>query len=495
MSPFRLTVLIACLCAALPCARAEEVNFWPVHVARTDAQGQVVEWQTVGPLIFSQPAADETTAAGFRPHFVQQKNSQGVVISASILYPVFVYRADAEAYHWSILNLINGSGPKAGFKKAAGDETKTFDLWPFYFSRDTGSPDTSYRALFPVAGTIKNRFQHERLSWFLWPLYLDTENRGVKTTYTPWPFIQVVHGTDSGFALWPLYGRHESPDHTQRNFFLWPLAWNNTIQPDEFAPAGTPPTRQVGFLPFFTHEKRPDYVNEDFLWPFFGFTDRTAPQKYHETRYFWPFLVQAHGDDKMINRWAPVYTHSNMKGLDSTWYLWPLVKKTEWQERNVAQKKTQFLYLIYSDLEQRSLTNPAAAPGHRTHVWPLLSRWDNGAGHQQLQVFSPFDVFWPYNEQVRANWTPLFAIYRSDRQGPDQYRWSLLWNAVTWRHQAEAKEFHLGPLLGVKEQPERKRVALLGGLLGWQRGPAGTGWNVFWFDFSPKATKVAEVSR
>lgn len=494
--PFhRLIVLLGSLAALAGSVRAAEDNFWPVHVAQRDAAGGTVAWQTAGPLIFSHPGAEGGTVSGFRPLWVQYRNSAGLVTETDVLYPVFTYRADAGYARWSLLSLVNGGGPRDSGPHYAGDQTKAFDVFPFYFSRDTGAPATSYHAVWPLAGTVKNRFQHDELTWVLWPLYLRGERNGMVNTSTPWPFIQRTSGTDTGFALWPLFGWHDSPGRFERRFFLWPLGWNNTIHPDEDAPAGTAPARQVAFLPFFSHESRPHYTNEYFLWPFFGFTDRTAPTRYHETRYLWPLFVQGRGDQDEVNRWGPFYTHSVHKGMAKTWYLWPLLRQTEWEEGNIAQKKTQFLYLLYWDQEQRSLTNPAAAPGHRTHVWPLFSRWDNGAGHEQFQLLSPFDVFWPYGDRVREAWTPLFALYRSDRQSPEQFRWSLLWNAVTWRHQAAEKEFHLGPLLGVHEQAERKRVALLGGLLGWQRGAAGTGWNVFWFDFSPKPGKVAEVSR
>jgi len=198
--------------------------------------------------------------------------------------------------------------------------------------------------------------------------------------------------------------------------------------------------------------------------------------------------VQGHGDVRMVNRWAPIYTHSLFKGTDKTWYLWPAVKKTKWTEGKVANDKTQFLYLIYWNLKQTSLTNPNAAPANRTHLWPLFSYWNNGAGHKQFQLFSPFDVFWPHNQQVKESWTPLFAIYRSDRTAPDANRWSLLWNAVTWRHEAGEKEFHLGPLFSTHTQPGKKRVAVLCGLFGWEDS------HMFWFDFSSKATKVTATS-
>lgn len=491
----RLIALSGCLAALCSRLGADERNAWPIHVAQQDAAGQVTSWESVGPLIFRKPALEGGTVSGFRPFFVRTEDTEGTTTVATVLYPVFIYRADSDNYKWTILNLITGSGPKQEVTTIYSDRTKGFDFWIFWFSRDTGSPETSYRAFFPIAGTIKNRFGKDQLSWVIWPLYFQVKKNGAVSTYTPWPFIQTVHGTEHGFALWPLYGQRDKPDTFHHSFFLWPLGWNNTIQPPEDAPAGTPPTQQFGFLPFYTRERKDHFINEDFVWPFFGYTDRTLPNRYHEMRYFWPFLVQGRGDDRYVDRWGPFYTHSVIKGMDKTWIMWPLVRQARWIDADIAQKKTQFLYLIYWSQQQRSLTNPAAAPADRTHIWPLFSKWDNGAGRRQFQLFSPFDVFFPDNDNVRETWTPLFAIYRSDQRAPDDKRWSLLFRAVTWRQEHGEKEFHLGPLLSVESRPQQRRVAFGLGIFGWKRDPGDGSWHVFWFDFPAKASKLPPPSR
>lgn len=495
MSPARFLACAGCLVALAARSGATERNAWPVYVAQEDVAGHVVSWESVGPLIFRKPAPEAATVSGFRPLFVRTEDASGTTTVATVLYPVFIYRADSDTYKWTILNLITGAGPKHEVATTSTDQTKAFDLWIFYFSRQTGSPETSYRALFPIVGTIKYRFGKDELRWVIWPLYFRVEKNGAATTSTPWPFIQVVTGTEHGFALWPLYGTRERPDSFHRTFFLWPLGWNNTIQPPEDSPPGTPPTRQFGFLPFYTREQRDHYINEDYVWPFFGYTDRTLPNRYHETRYFWPFFVQGRGDDRFVDRWGPFYTHSIVKGMDKTWIMWPLIRQAKWEDSGVAQKRTQFLYLLYWSLQQRSLTNPNAAPADRTHIWPLFSKWDNGAGRRQFQLFSPFDVFFPDNDNVRESWTPLFSIFRYDQRASDDRRWSLLWRAVTWRHDHGEKEFHLGPLFSVESRPHQRRVAIGNGIFGWKRDPDDKGWHVFWFDFPPKVSKLPPPSR
>lgn len=475
--------------------RAAEHNAWPVRVTHADAAGRIETLESAGPLIFRQPAPDGGTISGFRPFYAETRDASGGLSELDVLYPIFSYREHGDWYRWSVFNLFNRSGPLPGTAAASNPMEQAFDVWPFWFSRDTGSPDTSYRGLLPFAGTIKYRFGYDRLSWIAFPFYGQAEKRGAVTTAAPWPFVKVTRGTQHGFAIWPLYGTMDKPGVFHREYYLWPFAWNNTRQPPPDAPAGTPPRREVGVLPFFTRETDAGFVNVSYAWPFFGYTDRTTAPRYHETRYFWPFLVQGHGDNKLVEHWAPFYTHSIVKGLDKRWVLWPIYRRAEWTDARITDTRTQIFYFLYWSEVQHSLTNPQAAPAEMTHLWPLYSYWDNGAGRRQFQFLSPIDVFFPGNPHTRTLWSPLFAVYRFDRRAPGDTRNELLWGLVTWQTNPERHEFHLGPLLSVDERVDGKRVALGHGLVGLQRGAAGSHWRLFWFDFTSKADMVRATSR
>ena len=476
-------------------AEEREHNAWPVTVERFDAAGRTESWSAAGPFLFTQPKPEGDITSGFRPFWVQTKDAHGDLRSVQSLYPLFDYSADPNTYRWTVFQLINRGGRKAGAAptKSVLEQREAFDVWPFWFSRQTADPDTSYRALLPIAGTIKYRLGYDRLAWTLFPLYVETEKHGAVTTGTPWPLVRVTRGTATGFALWPLFGWQERPGVSHDKFWLWPLGYDSTTQPKSDAPAGTPPLREFGALPFYSRTTGPGFVDENYAWPFFGYTDRTVPYRYHETRYLWPFLVQGHGDERAVNRWGTFYTHSVIKGYDKTWFAWPFVRHAQWTDAGLVQTKTQFLYFLYWSLEQRSARNPALPAAQLTHIWPLFSSWDNGAGRHQWQALSPFEVLFTNGEKVRQSWTPLFALIRHDQSAPGEERTSLLWNAVSWEHSAkEARaEFHLGPLLSVETSAEAKRVALGRGLFGWQRGPAGSGWRMFWLDFPSKHATVS----
>ncbi len=468
--------------------RAEERNAWPLMVQQVDSSGNHTSTNTLGPLFFQKSEPEGGQISGFRPLYLERTQSAGRVTSASALYPLFFYRSDDEAYTWSIFNVVNRSGLQPGASpKLKTTHAEKFAVWPFYFSRQTGEAETSYRGLMPIAGSIKNFFGYDRIGWTLFPLYTEVDKHDAHTVLAPWPFLRFTSGAERGFAIWPLFGWRDRPGEFQSRYALWPLIWNHTQSPAADAPAGTAPNRQFGALPFYAREQGPGIINENFLWPFFGYTDRTAPYRYQETRYLWPFLVQGYGTDRRVNRWGPLYTHSSINGTDKTWIAWPFWRQLKWQADGLAQTQTQLLFFVYSSLEQRSLGNSAAAPAEKVHVWPLLSAWDNGAGRRQYQFPSPLEALFPNNETIRQSWTPLFVLYRYDQRAPGEIRASLFWDAITWtREDAHNRSaFHLGPLLSVQTDSQQQRIVIGHGLIGVSRTSGRHSWRIFWLDFNP----------
>lgn len=496
MTTFRPRLLLGLLAALSGAARGAEQNIWPFWVGQTAGAeaDRVTSWTAAGPLLFYQPIgpSGKQDAAGFRPFYVRRHNPDDPEKAGDeyfFLYPLFSYRRAPDEYRWSVFQLINHYGPKAGRPADSVAPPDTgFDVWPFYFSRQTSSPDTSYHAVFPIAGSVPYRFGMDRWTWFLFPLYGKFEKRGVTTTTTPWPFIKVLEGEGNhGFAFWPLFGWREKSGAYHQQFYLWPLIYKNEndlwlAQPDV----------KLGFLPFYARETNADARSETYLWPFFGYTDRTGPVPYHENRYFWPLLVQGRGEERYVNRWAPFYTHSVIKGTDKTWYGWPLWRREFFTDNGLVQTTSQFLFFVYHRTEQRSATNPALASAHKTHLWPLVTIWDNGAGHKQVQAFSPLEVFFSSNDVIQLTYSPLFAVYRYDRQGNDRVRYSVLWDFVTYRRQPETREFHVGPLFSSVATPAGRRLAVGNGLFGVERrGPDG-GWRFFAFDFKRRSASSAD---
>lgn len=481
-----LPVLMGALDASLSAAASEQ-NFWPFVVERRENSTETgigsVSVEALGALGFHKSGDEQTlSAGGIRPLYLERRKSNGQLAEAYLFYPLLSYRMQAGGYRWSFLNLINRSFTESP-APSASDAQEALDIWPVYFSRTSERPGASYRAVFPLAGSIPQRFGQDRLSWFLFPLYGRFEKRGTTTLTVPWPFIKVLSGDGhSGFEFWPLYGNREKLGVYREHFALWPLIYDHATWSD-----GKPSSRKIGVLPFYARDESEGYRSETYLWPFFGYVDRTAPYRYHASNYLWPLWVQGKGDDRHINRWAPFYSHSLIKGTEKTWILWPLWRQSSWTEGELAHERTQFLYFLYNANSQRSAIRPGVESASKIHVWPLVSSWNNGAGRKQWQILSPFEVFFPHNEQVRLTWSPLFALYRFDQAKPGDTRHVAFWSAVSYQRNQTANEtaFHIGPLLSMERNHDQGRFALLGGLLAWQRGAAGTGWRLRFGNFRP----------
>jgi hypothetical protein len=458
-----------------------ERNNWPIAVTQELSDGAVASAEYVGPLFFKKNIPGEPYQAGFRPVYLISRVDN--VESSYLLYPFFTWRSE-EGYHsFSFFQLVNESRQTDTGKQPV----RAFDVWPFYFSRDTGQPETSYQALFPIGGTIKQRLGFDRIHFVLFPLYAQVELKGSHTTHAPWPFLRFIGGAgDHGFEFWPLFGHRGRAGDYDSRFYLWPLIYKSTKNLSE-----PQPDVKLGVLPFYARATAPGYIDETYVWPFFGYAHRTQPVKYDEKRYLWPFLVQGRGDVSYVNRWAPVYTHSVIKGYDKTWFAWPVFRHARWEDGGIAQEQNQVLFFLYWSLTQRSSTNPQAAPAHKTHLWPLFSSWNNGAGLRQVQVFSPLEVFFPTNEPIRQLYSPLFALYRYDQRAPGDARHSVLFSLLSWRKSPAEKEFHLGPLFSTRSTPVRSRVALGNGLLAWQREPGNRRWIFSLFDFHPEIDNKA----
>lgn len=499
ITPHLLLRLLGVLALLGGSARGSEQNIWPFWVSQAagTAEEPVESWTAAGPFFFHRqlpvPEAPNQIAGGFRPFYVQKSDAKIGKTDVYILYPIFSYHITPYGYRWSLCNLINHytatnpAQPNATGNTSAQPQPGGFDLWPFYFSRQTGDPSTSYHAVFPLYGTMYNRLGLDRASWVIFPLYGRFEKHNVATITAPWPFIKITTGEGNhGFSFWPLFGWRAKEGSYNEQFYLWPL-----IYKDEHKLWQPQPEVSLGVLPFYASEKSPSATSETYLWPFFGYTDRSAPVHYHETRYFWPLFVQGRGDNIYINRWGPFYTHSVIKGIDKTWILWPLWRHQTWTESGLNQTRNQAIWFIYHSTLQQSASNPKLPPARKTHLWPLFSYWNNGAGKKQFQTLSLFASLFPYNEPIQLSYDPLFALYRYDQPSPDDRKHTLLWNFISWHRAPACREFHFGPLFSTETIANSKRIVFGCGLLGLVRESPESSWHFFIFEFTRRPAKAA----
>jgi len=443
------------VCATSPVL---DKNFWPGPVRWVDpADDEIVRVQALGPILERVNRPGQTVSA-VRPFWlkIERHDDYLSLTDTHILYPLYTYRTFRDGSESNLLYLLrwgySGELATAGFTRR--------ELFPFYFDYQSGIPNQSYRGLFPIHGTIRNRFFYDRISWTAFPVYSEWEKDGGTTTALIWPFLRWRHGGEhSGWAFWPFYGQFEKPDRYRQRYAVWPLYydyWDRFADGDE--------RRRFGVLPFYAYKEKPDYIAEIYLWPFFGYT-RTENPDYLEHRYFWPFFVQGRGEETYVNRWAPVYTHSIRRETDKKWVLWPLFNQRVYPEGPLEVRVQRFLYVLYWNMRQRDPERPEAGQVSKTHLWPLFSHWDNGAGRVQFQLLSPLEVWFPKNQPIRDLYAPLFSLYRyHEDEGEQQVSHRLLFSLIVYESAPEWRRFSLGPLLDLGGG-ERGGFSLLSGLI------------------------------
>lgn len=462
-----------------PLSQPDIVNWMPfaAYLIDHDEDDAIVSRQFLGPLIEFSESGDMPYATA-RPVFIHYYNDDDTLWRLHVVPPVFNYYRQGESVRWDIYQLIRYR--HLTFQQDIHPVT-SFQIFPIYFSHETGHEDTSYWGLFPIYGELQNFIGIRKINWVLFPLYARFErSHGEIRHSAPWPIIRWQTGPDSsGFAFWPLYSHFRHDKVYNRTSILWPIYYRNIEKPQS-----EHPSLSTGVLPFYALEEGPGVIDETFLFPFFGYRRQSAPlPEYSEVRYFWPLFVQGKGTDRELNRWAPFYTYSRNKTWEKRWLMWPFFKHRIRHEKGLRIDQQQFLFFLVWRNRQTSLANPDLPAATMTHVWPLYSELDNGAGLYQLQLLSPLEVFFPHNQTFRDLYSPLFALYRLQRTPEGETSRSFLWNLITAKTNDHEQKVSIGPLINWHDSDESYEVNFLHGLFSIGRNSNGERTlSLFWIE-------------
>lgn len=450
-------------------ALADWVNFWPLWVAEHTECGRFLNKEnTLGPLI-EQKFTDCEHVAALRPIGLHIDDYCCNQKFDYFLYPLFSHTTSQCGSNWNMFGLVSG---------CSSNERTKYTVFPFLFVNQTCDPCTSYGAFFPIGGTIRNYFGMDTIKWAFFPLYLGLEQKCTIRHAFPWPFIRWQTGPDSGGgALWPLAGYFWRGCDYEHAYLLWPLIYKRWDHLD--APV---PSYRIGFLPFFAYENSARREMTTIIWPFFSHVIM-HDRNYVEDQFLWPFFVQGRGECEYVNRCAPFYSHSIRRGIDKRWFLWPLLKIQQWEERGVCVKREQLLYFLFWKQRQWCLSNPCAPEAKKMHLWPFYSYWDNGAGQKQFQFLSPLEVFFPTNRAVRNAYTPFFAIFRHEQIQPGHTRQSILFDLIASECTPCSQHFCIGPLFEMERSPCRSGFEILKGLLGFKKENGKNSLKLLWIEF------------
>lgn len=424
--------------------------------------------------IVEKKSNNAETVQFLRPFGVQYKSVGEERTESYFLYPFGRDYREKERICWSnFFGLFNYD-----WRFSSEKQYREGQFLPFGFFRKGYGLESDYAAVWPLGGTVKNFLGKDRSDWFLWPLWIKTYKGEQVNYWTPWPFVTVRKGDSQGFALWPLGGHFYKENAYDERYAIWPLFYRHQYwQPEE--------SLKTGFLPLYAYEKTANVKDLSIIWPIWGHRWEKHPH-YEEHRILWPLWVQGRGDTRLINRWAPFHTYSENKAHKSNkeWFLWPFIKQQNWIEQSVAIHQEQFLYFLFWHQEQKN-AQTGEFLGNKTHFWPFYSYWNNGKGHEQVQALSPFEVFFPNNKMIREIYTPLFSLYRYEKDG-NTIRQSFLFKLFYEKQDPLGQHLKYSIFLEYKNKPQEKYFSLLKGLLEYKRIKEEKSFRVFWFTLKKK---------
>lgn len=461
--PFHAWLVTLLLLATTGSVPARETNWWPFFVGQEDSpEGRPDHSGSLGPL-FSSTLREGERILSIRPLWTSFQGRADGSYSHHLLYPLANWYDRGTVRNGNALGLVR-------YRRADPQEETFFEIFPFVFSNRTPDPASSYFALWPLGGTLKNRLWRDRIDFALWPLWVRTQLADETYHHFPYPFLRKLDGPrSSGFGFWPFYDHSERENDYHHTWILWPFYYHLLDDLDQEVPG-----ERFGLWPFYHRETALGLKSHSWVWPFFGYTRETEPRvPYSENRYLWPFWMQGRGEERHLEWWLPLYGLDRQPGEEKRWYLWPLVKREAFSEPGMTRDRTTLLYFVYRDDRQRIGEREL----RKTTLWPLFAYWDNGLGQRQFQAFDPFSVFFPHNEKIRENWTPLFAVYRFDERSGSR-RHSVLWDLLVWEgDQQGLNALYAGPLF---EWERGSHWEILKGLVGSDTEETGPTMRFFW---------------
>jgi hypothetical protein len=298
--------------------------------------------------------------------------------------------------------------------------------------------EQTFAAIFPLVGDFRGYWNRDRISFFLWPLYVYS-SQGKGTEFNEirsfiWPFFGLYGGHKiSGFRIWPLYAYTKKQGEYTRVFWLWPLGHRRT---GRISKTDARQQDVTMFIPFYTKFRR-ENLKLDFVMPFYGkleVGDRVSVgygaaiynrdfnyrEGTVEDRYLW-FLIRnkrrlkdAEGEEVAPERdpstgggFFPFYLKSTTSKRVRKVILWPI----SFYKLNIYQDyRYERRYLIPFYADQRRLQDNGDSATSK-FIFPFFRVRKSLKGVEQTNVLHLF--FYNDVDMIDRLYAPLWTYWES----------------------------------------------------------------------------------
>jgi hypothetical protein len=446
----------------------KRLNLWPLLYYSHNPLSGTTQFNLLGPIVRIEETPKEKSFA-LSPLYYRRENKKTGDAVVDFLWPYgsFTRREGEEETRLSPIF------------ESDKDESPSFEFFPIYGGRS--SKGEAYGGIFPIAGTIKERFGQDEGSFFLFPLFAKSRRDETTTSHVLWPIFSSVTGPkEEGFRAWPFFGWHNEEGRMESSFALWPI-WNarrkglDTENPENF----------WMLFPFFgqtTSPKRDSWVA---LWPFIHY----AKDKEHDYTNFslFPLLSVTRGADREGFKLLPLFGYEKTKHSQSSFLVAPFIYGTrDLEARGYKEKRTRWLF--FSKDRQKTWTDKGET-SRQTHVWPIVHYQRSRSGAVEVAFPSVFPLV---SDQFQRNW-PLLTLYDYKRDEAGRVTSSLLWNLFTYEADEHSSSVGLAFLFDYASDKSAgtESFSLLKGLFSYKHSPERSRYSFLYIPWETKG-KAAE---
>ena len=446
--------LVLTFCYVVPVDAQTVYTLWPLVDYR--ASENFTSLHLLGPLGKYQRQGEQTELA-LRPLLFHKTTSPNRS-QTEFAYPLATLQQDQDETRLDILQLFS---LRSETRPGSAGPRRSLTLFPLLF-HGHHSEFGSYTALFPLGGTLYDRFGRDRIVFWLFPLYARSERDGRRVDNLLWPlFSRTSRGDNSGYAFWPFYGWTKQGEQLSRRFFLWPLGFSERRGNQE-----RPDFRESAFLPFYYVRESAAESYRSVFWPLLSY-QHDRMHRFKQWNFPWPLVRLTRGEKRHGLRLLPFYADETLDEVRKRWYLWPLFKDEQFQDELFKRREFRLAYFLYRDLDERHLETGVEL--RRIDCWPLLGfRRARGVSH--LYMFSLLEPFLPDNEKIERSWSPLWRFLQMKWDKKGNRVGSLFWNLLWWESRSDGLAFELFPLVDYRKTMEKGiDLSLFKGLLRYRR--------------------------
>jgi len=460
-------LILLCFTPSLSIAEegAISINFWPFFQYTSDPVEGVREINGLGPFFIWK--RDSTRSQwGIRPLLYWTEDEIEPLKRFEFVYPFGKYQikeGDKKGYLF----------PLSLYREEEFDEKKKWDFQFFPFFMGETEKGKDYFGIFPIFGTLLDRYGKDEIRFYLWPIYSESTSEGVRKTNVLWPLFSFIEGENKrGYRFWPIYGQREEVGVSYSEFFLWPifLKQRKGLDTDD-------PIEESMVFPFYISKESKSFESKTYLWPFFSHTiDRSTG--FEAWDFPWPIFQSLKGENLKGMRISPFYGYKEKEGvMRRVFILYPLYQLEEDRIDDLQEKTVRILLLSRIRIGE---SNEGTEKMRSLRIWPFFDYEKEEAGHTRLSIFYLF----PFKDEgFERNLFPLFRIFRWEKDPKKGISTNLFWGFYKRVKREEADSWEIAHLVGMKREKGVKTISFLKGLFRYQSDGKNADLRLFYLPF------------